>query len=655
MTRKELIALDFPKLTEERYEIRCQAVKDGLAIAFYQMHELVVRSFLSKENFINVVEETKNESKKVIDDLFYALPGCVNEKNFVISEQDAKSIADFTTNTGDIQGIIHFQRSFKNKKQMEKMASDLKKATAQVALVTRVPKNFDKWLEKQKTVFVHERKKKDKTATATCTICHGTWQTTKQGKEWDECPHCKAYGQYRRNRIRTYKCESFSGSFVGKNAAGQIVECVRKCFVTYENDYMVRKVEFIDGDRRFIPISNACYERYGSGYKKSYKLFNRQGDFFHPYTESSYVYPGNMKRIFKGTAYEKYEPEKMAKYMEKHHYTWFIGKFIEDMEEYPLAERVMKGGFRNMLYDMMLTYQYDIVDSYIRKYFTENEPNTSLAAAMGITKSQLNAIRESKKWQAEQIAIAAAVNLIQPETPMEVIKAYAELLVKNKSYYANLGNILNCNYMVTIPFVRYMKKFPEKKQHSFLSDYRDYIRWMEILDYRPTKTRLRPKDFQKAHDEMEKEHEAYLEAKKREQLRLENEYMKEIQPIVEQLLKLPLLNDNFEIVVPSCRKDLIEESENLHHCVRSYSSSIYNHNCVIVFIRKKDCLDESFYTMEITKKFNIQQCRTYKNDSYMLDKDMIPVIDKYAADIKKRASSKEFAPLIEKLQFQVAA
>ena len=59
--------------------------------------------------------------------------------------------------------------------------------------------------------------------------------------------------------------------------------------------------------------------------------------------------------------------------------------------------------------------------------------------------------------------------------------------------------------------------------------------------------------------------------------------------------------------------------------------------------------------MEITNKVVMQQCRTQGNDSYMKDKSMIPIVDNYVAEIRKRAMQKEFQPLLEKLQFSMAA
>jgi hypothetical protein len=127
MTREELLALKFPTLTEKRYEIRCQTVYDGLAIAFYQMHELVVRTWLGKDQFKNVVEETKKESKRTITDLFYKLPGCINTKDFYIPEEDGKRLDKFFDELlADISNVIAFQRNIKERAKRKRMEENWK-------------------------------------------------------------------------------------------------------------------------------------------------------------------------------------------------------------------------------------------------------------------------------------------------------------------------------------------------------------------------------------------------------------------------------------------------------------------------------------------------------------------------------------------------
>ena len=60
-------------------------------------------------------------------------------------------------------------------------------------------------------------------------------------------------------------------------------------------------------------------------------------------------------------------------------------------------------------------------------------------------------------------------------------------------------------------------------------------------------------------------------------------------------------NDGFVFVLPKTPEDLVKEGHALHHCVGSYVDSYSDEGSIIVFLRKKECPEKSFYTIELHK------------------------------------------------------
>lgn len=667
MTKKELLSSEFPELVDNRHEIMAKKTDDGIAVVYYVMHEAVIRTWLGKEKFLNLLLVEGNEriekpsvTKKDIQQIFWNqsfFKTSTSDRSFVISSESEGIIHDFMEEQGmssydAADSVIMYEKKIKNKESEKRLKKKLASDTQRVTLRTSIPKDFDNWLEKKEVVFALSRKKKSDEVT--CSYCGHTWHTDKRKNEHGSCPHCKAQGIFLVDNIRTKKYVDYSGAYIGKNQNGELVECIRRCVATYDGSYTKRSVRIYEGDRRIIPVNGSeIFVPYQGGYKSSHATFNRRGSMYYMYSETPHLYPGNIKRIFSGSVYEKFEPEKFAKYCDKDAIPCSMSGYLISCRNHPIIEQIMKGGYRQFIYDLITKNASSIVADYVKEYLKREMPkNTSLAKEMGLTKNQFRQLKESEN-QLYEIPIAAYANKTVNEVPLEVVRTYAELNKENK--YTPIGRIINTKEMLTIPFINYLNKVPDGNKNTFLKDYLDYIRWMEVMGYALTKSRLRPKDFQKEHDRMEALHNDFLEAKRKKSLEMEDEYMKEIAPLVEKLFHIPLSSDDFEIVVPTCRADLIKESEKLHHCVRGYSKQIFQHECVIVFIRKKSELNEPFYTMEITPSFQIGQCRTLKNDSYVLDEKMKEVVESYSEAIKKRSKEKKMLHLIEKLHFQCAA
>ena len=79
--------------------------------------------------------------------------------------------------------------------------------------------------------------------------------------------------------------------------------------------------------------------------------------------------------------------------------------------------------------------------------------------------------------------------------------------------------------------------------------------------------------------------------------------------------RLEFEDEQYKIVLPKTPKEIAQEGARQHHCVAGYINSILNKECLILFLRRKECEDRSFLTLEYDLKKNIRQIKGEFNRS----------------------------------------
>lgn len=101
--------------------------------------------------------------------------------------------------------------------------------------------------------------------------------------------------------------------------------------------------------------------------------------------------------------------------------------------------------------------------------------------------------------------------------------------------------------------------------------------------------------------------------------------------------KQPALNfedDTFTVVLPTSREDFLNEANSQENCVYSmYMPKVLKGTTYVVFIRRKDNLDKSYVTCEVSIDGHIQQYLTTYNRS-VTDPDTIAFKKKYAEHLR---------------------
>lgn len=168
-------------------------------------------------------------------------------------------------------------------------------------------------------------------------------------------------------------------------------------------------------------------------------------------------------------------------------------------------------------------------------------------------------------------------------------------------------------------------------------EYRDYIRLAKNLKYNmDTQGTKYPRNLFKAHDaaveiynyqlaqQRAQRQREYAEAERREREQADKSYgglYKKLCNFYKQF-SFP----GIELVVPASTEDIIAEGAALEHCVGSYALRHVKGELTILFIRKQDAKDQSWFTIEVradqkTGEKYIVQCHGYKNEGRFCNND----------------------------------
>lgn len=138
---------------------------------------------------------------------------------------------------------------------------------------------------------------------------------------------------------------------------------------------------------------------------------------------------------------------------------------------------------------------------------------------------------------------------------------------------------------------------------SSASNYIDYIGFCNNLGIPLTSAIKYPNDLKKAHDELQDK--IKIKVSKTETQKIQKQ-------VIEKLYKFRYASEEFIITPANSVEDLINESKELNHCVRTYVNRYANGDTSIFLIRKRDDVMMPFYTLELKNK-KVHQVRGKHN------------------------------------------
>ena len=272
--------------------------------------------------------------------------------------------------------------------------------------------------------------------------------------------------------------------------------------------------------------------------------------------------------------------------------------YLSDFLKHPSIELLEKAGFETLVKQRaagMTTKAINIRGTSLRKILKLNGAEVrylqGIDPSMGFMED-IGSIR--KYWPACRIEDIEDVEKIFPrfiqDRKKETIERNArwdkalKMLIENNRMHLHSGRIM------------------------YLTDYADYLGWVEEMGIRKDKRVIYPKDFQKAHDEL-------MGKRMLEKEKYENANFWRWELTITKM-KEAYIADGIMIIPAGSPQDLRNESSVLNHCVRTYVERVAQGETAILFIRRVEEPEKPWFTLELSRDGRIVQCRGMYNCDY---------------------------------------
>ena len=239
-----------------------------------------------------------------------------------------------------------------------------------------------------------------------------------------------------------------------------------------------------------------------------------------------------------------------------------------------------------------------------------------------------------------------------------------EYFEKSKIRTENLVKLSRKIKITPLAIANYIKKQKKESYQSFqpntiLEQWIDYLEMMERLD-KPFSQELfyKPKNLKQRHGELVEEiNSRARELELKDNVKIANQQAKEYRekfPQAEKILediktKFEYTGERMSILVPKDLSEIIADGRTLHHCAGAtnrYFDRIENKETFICFLRKNECIDIPYYTIEVEPGGTIRQHRGMYDEEPELE-TVKPFLKEWQGVIKKRMSKadKELAKI----------
>lgn len=433
------------------------------------------------------------------------------------------------------------------------------------------------------------------------------------------CPKCGCAAEYKNNRYGRKNITEYFRVLIfthrGKTVYGTLTEVT---------------AEFTEFGR---PVLNGWLSAlYVFSEKESHYFKHHPGWCFGPerWEDVSFI---NLPAASKGTWWAEAKFERTEIYFEnlenvflksclKYHYDEYmfynleitpkeIIRYMYLALKYPAIELLRKAGYETLVMD----------------YLT----NRGDRGAINIRGDNLKSIlRLPKRWHKKVKELELNLrNLATFQQLDEDEKAYITLPmldeIQRQEYYRE-----DVERFVPIKAAR---KYVIKQDESMLI-YRDYLENANRIgvDLRRKKN-LFPGQLRAAHDQVIFAYQAQKDKVSMEAM---------ARRVSELKRKFPVYKNNELLIrVAESQQELNKESSSLSHCVKTYGTKMMDGKTIIFFIRKKEEPDKPYYTLELSPKKEMVQCRGERNCN--MTEEVRAFVDEWLKFIKKKPKKEKEA------------
>lgn len=533
-------------------------------------------------------------------------------------EHDRKLIVDFTgSEKQDIHSaVLEWQQYKKHRGETEVI-------DAAMSLIPDIPKDFEKWAftDAVPQYMYYEYGKR----IGLCTCCgkhHELKEQPKYGKE-GTCPGCKRKVQYRtykkKGRIHDWKhaalIQKIPGGYVlrffvlnqlieqGTRSYGGMSEKIR---ITYNEQW---NRQAIYSYHRY-KMTNKI--RWCNGYEYLSAYGGRKEE------ERCRLYPRNLRKILKGSKLEYSGMPELA-------YTgieFYQQDFINNAKEYAGIEKLIKARFYNLTNTCISYGSRAPIDLYQKR----------VKKVLGLTGEYYNLIRDKDPtWREYEVT----------EQCQDVgIRATWEQIQKMSQYARNFA--IYMRHSTPHKMLKYIEGLksegPCAMRNQEVNDYHDYLQLAAGLGYNlDDDWILYPKNLKERHDQLtEEQNERKVELEKESDDKKDRKLKRTIKR--KGWTRYEMETEELLIRLPECAHEIRKEGNAQHHCVATYMDRMVAGETCILFIRKKEEPDKSYYTVEVRDDEVIQVRGKYNAAPSEDVEEFMKIFKKNLRKIERKAS-----------------
>lgn len=261
--------------------------------------------------------------------------------------------------------------------------------------------------------------------------------------------------------------------------------------------------------------------------------------------------------------------------------------------KHPNIEYLVESGYGDLIYTTYSSTGW-VAHEKLTVMGGLNFKSNNLLKILRLTRTEFKMLKGNEKVYFKYVLFREQLPGLKPEEIFEI--------ASESVYYAN--ELIAYAQAAGTSIMRMYHYLSENKIRS--GDYRDYISQCNELRYdmRDTSIGL-PHDFHAAHERCSAII-RYKECEAKRQAFEENKaYRREYEYETDTLL----------LRQPQTMNEIIDEGKALHHCVGGYAERHAERKTNIFFIRQKSDPDTPYYTIEVSNKYTIVQCRGFRNDA----------------------------------------
>lgn len=493
----------------------------------------------------------------------------------------------------------------------QKHRTEANKIDEEMNIVTEMPKDFKEWVVKEAAdqfIFYDAGRKVQE---GYCTHCERTVEIKEpRYNKAGRCPHCHHEVIYKSRKKAGQMREEERVGLLQKTREGYVYRVFRY-LIRYQNG--IREYAQMWETGRMTLDKNMRKRNiftFGRWKYTNLERWKYDSATWSHYPEAEYsckkLYWRNLKKVLKGSRLQYSGLDIYAK-----HVTGIeVEEFIRKFEEY--KEKLIKCGFYKLV-KATVSYRYGGID-YLN---TEAGQCKKVLDLRGdyykVVAGKNPSVREYYHLHQMQ---ELGIRVTWPD-----IQYFAEAIPhRNIAIYIRHTTVHRMK--------RYFHEALEDKQEN-TQEYHDYLQMAAGLGYDlDDEYVLFPKNLRQRHDLMiEERREKDEEIEKANNKKKDKIYRETVEK--NHWKNYEMESEDLIIRLPKEVDEIRKEGHTLHHCVATYIDRVVGGKTCILFIRKKEAPEKSFYTMEV-RDGAIIQCRGSSN------KDTTEDVQKFVEEFKRK-------------------